>query len=126
MNLCGLDHVAMAVDDVERSAAWYVDVLGFERMYAGAWGGLPTFVGIGGTGVALFPRKDKSRPGRGILHVAFRGTGSNFLAAQQELESRQISFHFEDHGTAHSIYFRDPDGHQLELTTYELDSLHRV
>ena len=26
----------------------------------------------------------------------------------------------EDHGVAHSLYFADPDGHRLELTTYEI------
>jgi len=25
-----------------------------------------------------------------------------------------------DHGIGHSIYFDDPDGHELELTTYEV------
>jgi catechol-2,3-dioxygenase len=24
---------------------------------------------------------------------------------------------YEDHGSVHSIYFGDPDGHQIELTT---------
>jgi ketosteroid isomerase-like protein len=27
-----------------------------------------------------------------------------------------------DHETAHSVYFQDPDGHRLEITTYELES----
>jgi len=27
---------------------------------------------------------------------------------------------FQNHGIAHSIYFRDPDGHELEITTYEV------
>ena len=27
--------------------------------------------------------------------------------------------HFSDHGLSHSIYLRDPDGHQIELTTYD-------
>jgi catechol-2,3-dioxygenase len=26
----------------------------------------------------------------------------------------------QDHGVSHSIYFEDPDGVELELTTYEL------
>ncbi len=33
MELEGIDHVALAVRDVEQSANWYVDVLGFERRY---------------------------------------------------------------------------------------------
>ena len=27
---------------------------------------------------------------------------------------------FSDHGASHSLYFRDPDGHLVELTTYEV------
>ncbi len=38
----------------------------------------------------------------------------------RELEDRGIQFDFEDHEIAHSIYFHDPDSHQLEITTYEL------
>ena len=126
MDLSGLDHVAIAVKDVAQSTSWYVDVLGFQRMHAGQWGGIPTSVGTGETGIALFPRKQESGPDRGILHIAFRATAANFRAAQKELTSRGISFEFEDHGISHSIYFRDPDGHQLELTTYELEPLRPI
>ena len=34
--------------------------------------------------------------------------------------NREISTEFQDHGISHSIYFQDPDGHQLELTTYDV------
>ena len=57
-----------------------------------------------------------------MLHLAFRANRENFLAAQRELEKRGIEFEFQDHEISHSIYFRDPDGHQLEITTYELPS----
>jgi catechol-2,3-dioxygenase len=50
-----------------------------------------------------------------------RADRKNFERAQQELKQRGIAFHFEDHGIAHSIYFRDPDGHELEITTYEVE-----
>jgi catechol 2,3-dioxygenase-like lactoylglutathione lyase family enzyme len=56
-----------------------------------------------------------------MLHLAFRADCKNFRAAQLELEKREIKFEFQDHEIAHSIYFRDPDGHQLEITTYEVD-----
>ena len=57
-----------------------------------------------------------------MLHLAFRADSENFLAAQRELEKRGIKFEFQDHEISHSIYFRDPDGHQLEITTYELEN----
>jgi len=55
-----------------------------------------------------------------MLHLAFRADRENFLGAQRELENRGIKFDFQDHEISHSIYFRDPDGHALEITTYEV------
>ncbi len=114
----------MGVRDIERSAKWYVDVLGFERLHEGMWNGVPTFIGKGNTGIALFPASDapKSSSHREIrmLHLAFRADRQNFLGAQRELQKRGIKFEFQDHEIAQSIYFRDPDGHQLEITTYQL------
>jgi catechol 2,3-dioxygenase-like lactoylglutathione lyase family enzyme len=124
VELEGIDHVAIGVRDIERSAKWYTEVLGFERLHQGVWGGVPTFVGKGNTGIALFPanHEPKTSAHREIrmLHLAFRADRENFLAAQRELEARGIKIEFQDHDISHSIYFRDPDGHQLEITTYEL------
>jgi catechol 2,3-dioxygenase-like lactoylglutathione lyase family enzyme len=126
MQLEGIDHVALAVRDVERSAQWYTEVLGFERRYDGMWNGVPTFIGKEHTAMALFPLRDhhsdsSSHTGKvRMLHLAFRANKQNFLAAQPELKERGIKFEFQDHEISHSIYFCDPDGHQLETTTYEL------
>ena len=126
MELEGIDHVAVGVRDIERAAKWYTEVLGFERLHEGAWNGIPTFVGKGNTGLALFPANSNeksapsSHPGLRMLHFAFRANRQNFLAAQRELEKRGIKFEFQDHEISHSIYFRDPDGHALEITTYEV------
>ena len=126
MQLEGIDHVAVGVRDVERSAKWYIEVFGFGRLYEGAWDGVPTFVGKGNTGIALFPAGPdaKSTPTNHrdvrLLHLAFRADRENFLAAQRELEKREIKFEFQDHEISRSIYFHDPDGHVLEITTYEL------
>jgi catechol 2,3-dioxygenase-like lactoylglutathione lyase family enzyme len=124
MHLEGIDHVAMGVRDIERSAKWYIDVLGFERLHEGMWNGVPTFIGKRNTGIALFPATQVAKPSGHreirMLHLAFRADRENFLAAQRELEKRGIKFEFQDHEISHSIYFRDPDGHQLEITTYDL------
>jgi len=127
MQLEGIDHVALGVRDVERSANWYMEVLEFERLHGGMWDGVPTFIGKGNTGIALFPAspeaKSKASTHREIrmLHLAFRANRENFFTAQRELKKRGIKFEFQDHEISHSIYFCDPDGHQLEITTYELD-----
>ena len=123
MELEGIDHVAMSVRDVERAAQWYIDVLGFKRLHEGIWGGVPIFIGKGTTALALFPAKS-DKPASGdirMLHLALRANRKNFLAAQEELKQRGIKFEFQDHEISHSIYFHDPDGHALEITTYELD-----
>jgi catechol 2,3-dioxygenase-like lactoylglutathione lyase family enzyme len=120
----GIDHVAMSVRIVELSARWYIDVLGFKRLHEGMWDGVPAFIGKGTTALALFPVLERSgsssRADIRMLHLAMRANRKNFLAAQEELKGRGIKFEFQDHEIAHSIYFRDPDGHQLEITTYEL------
>ena len=124
MQLEGIDHVALAVRGVERSAKWYIDVLDFERRYDEMWDGVPTFIGKGNTGIALFPAKHEAKRSSHreirMLHLAFRANAENFRAAQQELAKHGIEFEFQDHEISHSIYFYDPDGHELEITTYEL------
>jgi catechol 2,3-dioxygenase-like lactoylglutathione lyase family enzyme len=137
MELEGIDHVAMSVRDVEAAANWYIDVLGFERRYEGMWDGIPVFIGKGTTSIALFPAKPNltstslaavasakaasARCGVRMLHLAFGANRKNFLAAQEELKQRGIQFEFQDHEISHSIYFSDPDGHKLEITTYDLE-----
>lgn len=123
MKIDALDHVALSVRDAEHSARWYAEVLGFERQHEGKWGGRPVFLGNQESSVALFqaaPAPDDAPARRRILHFAFRTGREAFISAQGELRRRGVPFEFEDHEISHSIYFRDPDGHQVEVTTYEV------
>jgi catechol 2,3-dioxygenase-like lactoylglutathione lyase family enzyme len=121
-----LDHVALSVSDVEASARWYADVLAFQRLHEDMWNGIPVFVGNDAAAIALFPASEEigspsvDRAAVRTLHFAFRTDRENFLRAQDELKKRAIPFDFQDHEISHSIYFRDPDGHKIEITTYEL------
>lgn len=125
MKLEDLDHVAIAVADPEASAAWYSEVLGLERRHEEVWGDIPIFMGLGLTALAIFPRRSRSgervtlRGGSEVRHIAFRADRANFERARGELEKRGIATEYEDHDIAHSIYFQDPDGFFLEITTYE-------
>ena len=122
-----IDHVALTVQDVERSVAWYRDVLGLERRHQEAWGSHPAVMYAGSTGIALFPAEAAPVPVPDprrtaiMRHLAFRVDRINFQRAQVDLASRHVPFTSEDHGISHSIYFQDPDGYEIEITTYDLD-----
>lgn len=124
MNLRGLDHIAISVKDVQKSVQWYCEVLGLERRHKEAWGDEPAMVCTGNTCVALFPAKDGADPARdkstAYRHFAFGTDRTGFENAQKELKERGIEFEFEDHDITQSIYFKDPDGHELEITTDEV------
>lgn len=114
----GVDHVAFAVEDQQRSERWYREVVGLQRAYEGAWGDTPVALVSQGTGVALFKAPQRRAPG--FRHLAFRVDRENFARAQVQLREKSTRFEFQDHGVSHSIYFQDPDGTALELTTYEI------
>lgn len=126
MKLEGLDHLAISVADPAASAAWYAEVLGLERHHEEVWGGFPIFMLAGSSGLAIFPQGSPSpEPVRydGVSefrHLAFRVDRENFERARAELAARGIPTEFEDHEISHSIYFDDPDGFHLEITTYDL------
>jgi catechol 2,3-dioxygenase-like lactoylglutathione lyase family enzyme len=119
----GLDHVALAVRDLDRSAAFYRDVLGFTRVYEREWPVPVMMAAPGGTGVALFEAAsgpDGVPPPVRVLHVAFRVERDAFEAAREKLATCGLAPEFSDHEVSHSLYFHDPDGHRLELTTYDI------
>lgn len=122
----GIDHVALTVQDVAQTVRWYEDVLGLRRLYQHAWGDFPAVIGIGTTSLALFPlaastpQPSAKQDMPAILHIAFRTDGENFARAQRDLTQKQIPFEVQDHEIAHSIYLHDPNGHEIEITTYGL------
>ena len=122
-----LDHVALRVENLEYSAAWYGRILGLRRLQPKEWGAFPIFmVSENGTGIALFPTSknpDTLPPGNWLKgdHYAFRIDNKEFKNAQEHLRSHSIEFKFQNHTYFHSIYFEDPDGHELEFTSPVLD-----
>lgn len=119
----GIDHIGLAVKDVRASVEWYREMFGLERLFEDVWGDFPAAVGIGDTSVAFFPTDHPRVPlpaGLPIHHLAFRVDRVHFKFAQDMLREKEITFEFQDHRTVHSLYFYDPDGHLIELMTYEL------
>lgn len=121
----GIDHVALTVSDLSASVEWYGRILGLTRRYE-VWD-VPAMMGAGTTAVALFAGagpepQETTSPDLGFRHLAFRVTRANFELTKSLLESETIPYRGADHGISHSIYFSDPDGNELEITTYELES----
>jgi catechol 2,3-dioxygenase-like lactoylglutathione lyase family enzyme len=113
----GIDHVAIGVADQAASRDFYRDVLGLERRHEDAWGDLPMAMMAEHGGMAVFPGDGRRN---GFLHLAFRVDRENFELAQGDLRDAGIEFEKQHHDVAESIYFVDPDGNRLELTTYEV------
>ena len=125
MRLEQIDHVALRCASPEATKDWYVSTLGFEHVFPDQWDGVPIFLRLGTTFIALFPHRGKDREFEGIrfpvAHLAFRAaTYAEFTLAQDEFRARGVAFQIQDHEIAHSIYFSDPDGFELEITTYDL------
>jgi catechol 2,3-dioxygenase-like lactoylglutathione lyase family enzyme len=126
MHLEQIDHVALRCASPEATKAWYIATLGFEHVYVDQWGGIPIMLRLGSTLLALFPEKPNEKPstnGR-AWHLAFRAaTYADFREARLALEERGVLFQFQDHEISHSLYFSDPDGFLLEITTYEVGNI---
>ena len=118
-----IGHVVLKVRNLERSRAFYIDVLGMDVMME-----IPaipaTFLANNRRDhheIALFelgPEAEGLRRNQvGLAHVAFRLRNETELrAAYQEFKEKQVPISFTvDHGVTKSIYFRDPDGHELEV-----------
>jgi catechol 2,3-dioxygenase-like lactoylglutathione lyase family enzyme len=127
--LDGILETALYTDDLGRARKFYQDVLALESLFADER--LCAF-NVAGRGVLLIFRRGASlqtahmpggtippHDGSGPIHVAF-AISADELARWVE--------HLRRHGVAiegrtdwprggHSIYFRDPDGHLLELAT---------
>jgi catechol 2,3-dioxygenase-like lactoylglutathione lyase family enzyme len=121
MELEALDHAGLTVTDVARSVRWYQEVLGLRRAHQQAWGDFPAVLEANGSGVALFPcDAEDPPPADPLRHVAFRTSRRGLEAAKSELRARGIAFEERDYGVAWSVYMPDPDGHLVEITTYEV------
>jgi len=123
-----LDHVELFVPDRQAAAAWYADVLGCEPVAgteswaADSAGPLMISPDGGRTKLALFAGEPLgARRPAGYQRVAFRVSATEFLAFMARLPSLGGETRVVDHGAAWSAYFTDPDGHPLEVTTYEVE-----
>ncbi len=127
--LNGVLETALYADDLERAHRFYADVLGLAQLFGDE---RMRAYNVGGKNVLLIFRRGASletikmpggtippHDGSGPLHVAF-AVGTEELAKWEEhLRARDVQIEGQTKWPrgGRSIYFRDPDGHLLELAT---------
>jgi catechol 2,3-dioxygenase-like lactoylglutathione lyase family enzyme len=109
----GVDHIVLHVNDVQRAKKFYTEVLG---MTAYREDDGQVFLHAGQQGVALF-RKQGGAPlttGNDLNHLALSVANGTYETLKSDLESHGIVVSGRP-GEDRCIYFRDPDGHRLQL-----------
>ncbi len=126
VQLNGISHFALNVRNMERAEKFYTEVLGFPvlmRTQTKA-GQQHIEVDAGNVAIALFESPDldleaahKTMTEDGYLHFAFDGYYDRYDATLQGLKDAGVELDGKprDWGKSVSVYFQDPDGHQLEI-----------
>ncbi len=136
-----IDHVELFVPARRDAARWYRAVLGlrvleeYERWADDPRGPLMISSDGGDTKLALLRGEVQGeRRTAGYHLVAFRVGAGAFRAFVDRLETPERTDHHSrrvdstmiaDHQQALSIYFNDPWGHRIEITTYEVEAARR-
>src|SRR5713226_6035555 len=116
-------HVVLKVRNLARSRKFYTQVLGMDVMKESPEIGM-LFLASNGRDhheIALLeigPQAEAPRANEiGLVHIAFRLENEEKLqAAYKELKEKRVPIAFTvNHGITKSVYFRDPDGHELEV-----------
>ncbi len=118
--IIGIDHPALAADDVDRLSDWYCDVLGYEKVVRHE---KPVWIlrAPDGTLLEVMPRDDTPRPVRttwtpGWSHLALRV--DDFDAAMAELEQKGVAWSGDEVGAiggGRVRNFVDPEGNMLQI-----------
>ncbi len=126
LKLEGISHYGLNVRNMARAEQFYSGVLGFPViMRTSTKAGLQHVeVDAGNVAIALFesPELDltaahKTMTEDGYLHFAFAGDYTRFDEILKSLKDSGVAIDGEprDWGSSVSVYFSDPDGHQLEI-----------
>lgn len=119
--IAGLNHLTLAVTDLERSFRFYVDVLDFRPVARWSRG---AYLAIGNLWLCLSLEDEVSAlpPSRDYTHVAFSVEPSKLAEAKKRLADAGATSWKENRSEGESLYFLDLDGHKLELHVGNMES----
>jgi catechol 2,3-dioxygenase-like lactoylglutathione lyase family enzyme len=134
--LDGVLETALYTDDMERARAFYEGVLELKSIFGDS---RLTAYGVAPRSVLLIFKRGAAREtvtmpggtipghdGAGPLHIAFAIGRDELGRWEQHLKARGVAIEGATNWSrgGRSIYFRDPDGHLLELATPGLWSVY--
>jgi catechol-2,3-dioxygenase len=123
MGVTRLNHAVLYVSDLERTAAFYSDVLGFRTVAMTPAGMRAAFLqapdSTNDHDLGLFEvGRAETRPPRsvGLYHLAWEvDTLDTLERTAERLAAAGALVGATDHGTTKSLYARDPDGIEFEV-----------
>jgi catechol 2,3-dioxygenase-like lactoylglutathione lyase family enzyme len=118
--LTGLNHLTLAVRELERSVGFYEQLLGF-RLHARWTAGAYLSLGDLWLCLSLDPARS-SEPVPDYTHYAFSIAQDNFDTFLQRLRDHGVAEWRQNRSEGDSLYFLDPDGHKLEVHVGNLGS----
>ncbi|OGX05521.1 MAG: hypothetical protein A2Z88_10490 [Omnitrophica WOR_2 bacterium GWA2_47_8] len=129
IKIIGIDHVAMNVRDIDRSVAFYRDVLGLQvTKREPSKQGIEYFLDCGPSLIGIIQAKDfdNAHPfeneGLGANHFSFRIRAKDFDAMVTHLEKHDVKIEFaKKRDKSWSLYFYDLDGNKLEMTSWPVE-----
>jgi catechol 2,3-dioxygenase-like lactoylglutathione lyase family enzyme len=130
MRISALDHVSLVTTDLERSVAFYQDILGLHRIGRPAFSSTGAWMASGSLEIHLTINPDGHlRPApeidTGDIHFAVRV--ADFVAAMNHLETkgyredapdgdrRRLVLRVNGPAPYHQAYILDPDNHLIEI-----------
>tara|TARA_B100002049_G_scaffold230580_1_gene207553 strand:+ start:533 stop:931 length:399 start_codon:yes stop_codon:yes gene_type:complete len=108
--LNGLNHITIAVSDIEKSLTFYTEVLGFTGHVAWDFG---AYLSINGVWLCL--SLDTPAPSTDYSHIAWSIEKSDFPLLYEKVISSGAKQWKTNKSEGDSLYFLDPDGHKLEI-----------
>jgi catechol-2,3-dioxygenase len=121
MKIHELGHVVLYVSNLQKSADFYKNILGFREISrdlhtaffsSGRTHHEMLLIEVGGH------KKEVDRPSPGLYHIGFKigDSDDDLRQALQELHDAGVTIvGSANHHVTHSIYILDPDGNELEL-----------
>ena len=123
----GVDHLALISSDLDQTIQFYTEVVGMRLTQVFQNRDEPTSTHIffdmgGGNSLAFFdfPEKDTEPTVRGVgsmHHIALKATAKQFQSLLAKLDEKQVQYSLHGSREKGSVYMRDPDNIQVEVTT---------